>query len=94
LVAVVTDYLDRLGELAVLEGDAELRGRYVPDYMPLRRHYPRGNLARGTRSNAEPAAAAGELDRSAREACGRKVSLLGTRSHRPRVRWDRLGAPA
>lgn len=45
LIAVVTDYLERLGELAVLECDAELRGRYVPDYVPLRQHYPRGNLA-------------------------------------------------
>lgn len=45
LLAVVTDYLERLGELAVLECDAETRGRYVPDYVPLRQHYPRGNLA-------------------------------------------------
>jgi hypothetical protein len=45
LVAVVTDYLERLGELAVLECDAEMRERYVPDYVPLRQHYPRGNLA-------------------------------------------------
>jgi hypothetical protein len=45
LVAVATDYLERLGELAVLECDAELRGRYVPDYVPLRQHDPRGNLA-------------------------------------------------
>src|SRR5262249_39743476 len=45
LIAVVTDYLERLGELAVLECDAEMRGRYVPEYVPLRQHYPRGNLA-------------------------------------------------
>lgn len=45
LVAVVTDYLERLGELAVLECDAEMRGRYVPEYVPLRQHYPRGNMA-------------------------------------------------
>jgi hypothetical protein len=45
LVAVVTDYLERLGELAILECDAEMRGRYVPEYVPIRQHYPRGNLA-------------------------------------------------
>ncbi len=45
LFAVVTDYLERLGELAILEGDLEIRGRYVPDYVPIRQHYPRGNLA-------------------------------------------------
>jgi hypothetical protein len=45
LFAVVTDYLERLGELAVLECDEELRGRYVPEYVPTRQHYPRGNLA-------------------------------------------------
>jgi hypothetical protein len=36
LLALVTDYLDRLGELAVLECDSEMRGRYVPDYVPTR----------------------------------------------------------
>jgi hypothetical protein len=45
LVAVVTDFLERLGELTILECDAEIRGRYVPEYVPLRQHYPRGNLA-------------------------------------------------
>jgi hypothetical protein len=45
LMAVVTDYMERLGELAVLECDAELRGRYVPDYVPVRQQFPRGNLA-------------------------------------------------
>jgi hypothetical protein len=45
LLAVVTDYLERLGELAILECDTEIRGRYVPEYVPLRQHYPRGNLA-------------------------------------------------
>jgi hypothetical protein len=36
LLAVVTDYLGRLAELAVLECDSELRNRYVPDYVPVR----------------------------------------------------------
>jgi hypothetical protein len=45
LIAVVTDYLERLGELAVLECDVEIRGRYVPEYVPLRQPYPRGNMA-------------------------------------------------
>jgi hypothetical protein len=59
LIALVTDYLERLGELAVLECDAEMRERYVPEYVPLRRHYPRGNLAREQRGAAEPFAAHG-----------------------------------
>ena len=45
LLAVVTDYLERLGELAVLECDTEIRERYVPEYVPLRQHYPHGNIA-------------------------------------------------
>lgn len=44
LVAVTTDYLERLGELAVLECDDEIRGRYVPEYIPIRQTAPRGNL--------------------------------------------------
>ena len=36
LVVVATDYLERLGELAVLECDEEIRGRYVPEYVPIR----------------------------------------------------------
>src|SRR5262249_39071144 len=45
LLAVVTDYLERLGELAVLECDAELRGRDVPEYVPIRPPHPRGDFA-------------------------------------------------
>jgi hypothetical protein len=45
LLAAVTDYLERLGELAILERDAEMRGRYVPEYVPIRQPYPRGNLS-------------------------------------------------
>jgi hypothetical protein len=44
LFAVVTDYLERLGELAMLECDPELRESYAPDYVGIRQHYPRGNL--------------------------------------------------
>jgi len=45
LIAVVTDYVERLGELAVLECDAEMRERYVPGYVPLRQYSLHGNLA-------------------------------------------------
>lgn len=43
LLAVVTDYLERLGELAILEGDPEMRMRYVPEYVPKRHRLQRGN---------------------------------------------------
>jgi hypothetical protein len=43
LLAVVTDYLERLGELAILECDREIRMRYVPEYVPKRLRVPRGN---------------------------------------------------
>ncbi len=39
LLAVATDYLERLGQLAILECDPEIRMRYVPEYLP------RGKLA-------------------------------------------------
>ena len=45
LFAGVTDYVERLGELAVLECDADMRGRYAPSYVPKRASFPRGNLA-------------------------------------------------
>jgi hypothetical protein len=43
LFAVVTDYLERLAELAMFE--CELYERYAPDYVPRRRLLARGNLA-------------------------------------------------
>jgi hypothetical protein len=36
LLVLVTDYVRRLGELAVLECDPEIRSRYVPEYVPKR----------------------------------------------------------
>jgi hypothetical protein len=45
LFALVTDYLERLGELATLECCSEIRLRYVPEYVPTRQRVPRGNLA-------------------------------------------------
>jgi hypothetical protein len=45
LFALLTDYLERLGELAILECDLGIRERYVPAHVPIRQHYPRGNLA-------------------------------------------------
>jgi hypothetical protein len=44
LLALVTDFLQRLGELAILECDSETRSRYVPEYVPRRLRLPRGNL--------------------------------------------------
>jgi hypothetical protein len=43
LFSVVTDYLERLAELAMFE--CELYQRYAPDYVPRRRLLPRGNMA-------------------------------------------------
>jgi hypothetical protein len=43
LFAVVTDYLERLAELAMFE--CELYERYAPDYVSRRRLLPRGNMA-------------------------------------------------
>ena len=36
LLAVITDYLECIGELAMLECDSEIRSRYVPEYLPKR----------------------------------------------------------
>jgi hypothetical protein len=43
LFSVVTDYLERLAELAMFE--CELYERYAPGYVPRRRLLPRGNMA-------------------------------------------------
>jgi hypothetical protein len=43
LFAVVTDYLERLAELAMFE--CELCERYAPDYVSRRRLLPKGNMA-------------------------------------------------
>jgi hypothetical protein len=45
LFSVVTDYLERLAELAMFECDVELLMRYAPEYVPKHRPVPRGNLA-------------------------------------------------
>jgi hypothetical protein len=42
LFSVVTDFLERLAELAMFE--CELSKRYAPDYVPRRRLMPRGNM--------------------------------------------------
>jgi hypothetical protein len=43
LFSVVTDYLERLAELAMFE--RELYERYAPEYVPRRRLLPGGNMA-------------------------------------------------
>lgn len=45
LFALVTDFLERLGELSIVECDSEIRGRYAPEYVPIRQHYPKGNIS-------------------------------------------------
>jgi hypothetical protein len=55
LMAVITDYLERLGQLAILECDSEVRSRYVPEYVPVRQHYLHGNMPGATmRWNGDP----------------------------------------